>query len=233
MPTPGAVTLGANLKSQLLSGIAPGELKLILASAKRRYFPANSVITVQGDSADRLFLLEKGRARYFFNTEDGRKVLLFWLNPGDVLGGITLVSEPSSYVVSTETLRDSWIFVWDRATIRSLAVRYPQLLENALIIASDYLGWYVAAHIALVSHTARQRLAGVLVCLAETIGVRVKDGFEFDANNEELAGAANITPYTASRLLSEWRSSHVLVKKRGKILLRSPERLFLQTVQKP
>jgi CRP/FNR family transcriptional regulator, nitrogen oxide reductase regulator len=233
MPTPGAVAPCANLNSQLLRGFAPAELRLILASAKRRHFPANSVITVQGDSADRLFLLERGRARYFFNTEDGRKVLLLWLNPGDALGGATLVSKPRAYVVSTETLRDSWMFVWDRDTIRRLAVRYPLLLENFLLIASDYLGWYVAAHIALVSHTARQRLAGVLACLAETIGVRVKDGFEFDATNEELAGAANVTTYTASRLLSEWRSSHALVKRRGKILLRSPERLFLHTVQEP
>jgi len=233
MPTPSAVTLCANLDSQFLRGFSPAELKLILASAKRRYYRTNSVITVQGDSADRLFLLERGRARHFFNTEDGRKVLLFWLNPGDVLGAAALVSEPSSYAVSAETLKDSWMFEWDRATIRSLAVRYPQLLENVLLIANDYLGWYVAAHIALVSHTARQRLAGVLACLAETIGVRVKDGFEFDATNEELAGAANVTPYTASRLLSEWRGSRALIKKRGKILLRSPERLFLHTVQKP
>jgi len=46
--------------------------------------------------------------------------------------------------------------------------------------------------VALISLTARQRLARVLVCLAETIGAKSSDGFEFDATNEELAGAANV-----------------------------------------
>src|SRR2546429_8356690 len=83
------------------------------------------------------------------------------------------------------------MLVWDRGTLRNLAGYYPRLLENALLIAYDYLAWYVADHVALISHTARQRLASVLVGLARTIGKRVSDGFEFDAKNEELASAAN------------------------------------------
>ena len=30
---------------------------------------------------------------------------------------------------------------------------------------------------------------------------------EFDITNEELANAANITPYTASRILSDWQKT--------------------------
>jgi len=121
------------------------------------------------------------------------------------------------------------MLIWDRPTLRNLAAHYPRLLENALLIASDYLAWYLADHVALIGQTARQRLARVLVCLAETIGVKSSEGFVFDATNEELAGAANVTPFTASRLLSEWQRNHAVVKRRGKILLHSPERLFLHT----
>jgi CRP-like cAMP-binding protein len=95
--------------------------------------------------------------------------------------------------------------VWDRSAIRELAARYPRLLENALITASDYLAWYVAAHVALTSHSARKRLGGLVICLAELIGQKVPGGLEFDATNEELANAANITRFTASRLLREWQ----------------------------
>ena len=56
---------------------------------------------------------------------------------------------------------------------------------------------------------------------------RVAGGIEFDITNEELANAANITPYTASRILSEWQRIGAIRKNRGKILVRSPERLFL------
>ena len=93
------------------------------------------------------------------------------------------------------------------------------------------MAWYVADHVALTSSNARQRLARVLVCLSETIGEKVAEGFEFDATNEELAGAANVTTFTASRLLREWQKDHAVAKRRGKILLRSAERLFLGDVK--
>jgi CRP/FNR family transcriptional regulator, nitrogen oxide reductase regulator len=230
MPAPNVATVCANLHSRLFDGFAPHDLKIIQEAAKLRHFHANSVVTNQGHPADHLFLLMNGRARFFFNTEDGKKVILHWLIPGETFGGASLVSGESSYLVSTETLKDSWVLVWDRATLRALAARCPRLLENALVLASQYLALYVAAHLALISHTARQRLAGLLVCLARTIGEKVPGGLEFDATNEELACAANVTPFTASRLLSEWQRSRAVVKKRGKILLRSPERLFLHTV---
>jgi CRP/FNR family transcriptional regulator, nitrogen oxide reductase regulator len=219
----------AHLKSRFLDGLAPCDLKAVLGAAKQRHFFAKSVVVNQGHPADHLFLLTKGRARFFFDTREGKKVVLLWLTPGEIFGCSALLSMPSTYLVSTETLKDSSMLVWDRGTLRNLSAHCPRLLENALLIASDYLAWYLADHVALISQTARQRVARVLVCLAETIGDKSSGGFEFDATNEELADAANVTPFTASRLLSEWQSNRAVVKRRGKILLRSPERLFLHT----
>lgn len=230
MPFPKPATTSSNLPSRFLAGLSPFDLKIILGAAKQRHFTSNSVVVNQGNPADHLFLLTKGRARFFFNTQEGKKVILLWLTPGEIFGGSALLSTPSSYLVSTETLRDSWTLVWDRATLRDLAGRYPRLVENALLVAYDYLAWYVADHVALTSSTARQRLAGVLICLAKTIGEKVAGGFEFDATNEELAGAANVTAFTASRLLSEWHRNGAVLKFRGRVLLRSPERLLLHTI---
>ena len=127
-------------------------------------------------------------------------------------------------------MKDSSVIVWDGSTIRGLAARYPQLMENALATTADYLSWYVATHVALTGQTARQRLGHLLVCLADIIGQEVPGGIELQVTNEELASAANITPFTASRLLSEWQRSRAIVKHRGKIVVRAKERLFLQVV---
>jgi CRP-like cAMP-binding protein len=230
MPATGIATLPAGLKSRLLEGIAPRDLDVIWAAAKERRYLANSVITNQGNPAEHLFLLTSGRARYFFLTQEGKKSLLIWLTPGDIIGVAALASRPSQYLVSTESVKDSAALVWDRATIRTFAARYPRLLENAISMTSDYLGWYVADHMALTCHTARQRLAQVLIRLAEVIGQKIPGGLEIDATNEELASAANITPFTASRIISEWQINRAVVKRRGKIVLRSPERLFMSVV---
>ena len=92
-----------------------------------------------------------------------------------------------------------------------------------------YLDWYIAAHGALVSDTARQRLASVLARVAESMGSQVPGGVELQVTNEELASAANITLFTASRILNEWQTARALTKHRGRIILHSPRRLFRLT----
>jgi CRP-like cAMP-binding protein len=230
MSAPRIAAARAGLSSRLLEGLAPAEMQAILSAAKQRRFLAKSVITNQGNPAEHMFLLTKGRVRFFYTTQEGQKLLMLWLTPGEVFGGAALLSTPVEYIMSVEAVRDSTALVWDRAMLRRLAETYPRLLENGLMTAWDYLHWYTAAHVALTCHTARQRLAHVLICLSRAIGHPVAGGVELDVTNEELASSANITPFTTSRLLSEWRRNRAVEKHRGKIVLRSPERLFLHTV---
>jgi CRP-like cAMP-binding protein len=212
---------------ELLRGLNRQEVDLILAAAMPRRYSAKSVMTYQGEPANHLLLLWKGRARYFFETLDGKKLILKWITPGRAFGGAALAHQPSTYLVSAEAVRDSVVLAWDGPTIRALARRFSQLLENAIVGAMDYMSWYVAAHAALCSQTARQRLANILLGYTSSMGQRVAGGIEFDISNEELANSANITPYTASRIVSEWQRTGAIRKNRGKILMRSPERLFL------
>jgi CRP/FNR family transcriptional regulator, nitrogen oxide reductase regulator len=215
-----------SFRARLLEGLSEEARNSILAAAAYRQFPRHAVVTNQGEPAGRLFLIIKGSARHFFITPDGRKIYLLWLMPGEIFGGAALLPEPSLFLVSTEIVKDSSVLVWERHTIRCLAARYPRLVENGLAIATDYLTWYVASHLGLVCHTARQRLAHVLVSLAKGIGTKCPDGIHLEITNEQLANTANITLFTASRLLSGWQRSGAVIKTRGSILLRHPKQLL-------
>lgn len=229
MAKSGRDAVGFDFKSEFLEGLTIPERRAVLAAGVLRRFVAKSVITHQSSAADRVFLLTNGRARYFFTTPSGRKVVLFSLLPGDLFGGAALLSRPCDYHVSAETVKDSSVVVWDRNKIRTLAARYPRLLENALSTASDYLIWYVATHLGLTCHDARSRLAYILSNLSLGVGRAGPRGRELEATNEELAHAANLTEFTVSRLLSEWQRRGAIVKRRGKVLIRSYEKLFLHS----
>jgi CRP-like cAMP-binding protein len=216
--------------TELLRGLEQQEIELILAAARLRRFRGSSVITHQSYPADRLFLLWKGRARYFVDTPNGKKLILIWITPGHIFGAAALAAPPSTYLVSTEAVRNSIVLVWDGPTIRALARRFPQLMINAFHTTIDYLSWYVGTHAALTSQTARERLAHVLLGYAPSIGQKVSGGIELDVTNQELAHAANITPYTTSRIISEWHRTGAVRKHRGRILLRSLEKLFHSAV---
>jgi CRP-like cAMP-binding protein len=216
------------VKPRFLEGLTPAELKAVLSAGTVRRFVANSVMATEGDSAGHFYMLLTGRARCFSITPDGQKLLLLWLPAGEIFGAAAFLSKPQQYLVSTEAVRSCSIMVWDRSIIRELNQRYPRLVENALLIMFDYLVLYRAVHTSLVCHTAGQRLARVLSNLATGIGHKVPDGVELDVKNDELANEANVTPFTASRLISKWQRKGIVVKTRGKLLVRSPEQLAMQ-----
>ena len=230
MTTPELLRTVTKLRPPFLEDLAPSDTDTILAAAKQLRFLPNSVITNQGHPAARLFMVLSGGARSFYLTQGGQKLHVHSYPPGEMFGGMAIVARDSEYVVSTEAVKDSHMLVWERASMRAFVVRHPQLLDNALSIAADYLNMSIATQVALSCHTARQRLAEVLVNLASGVGRRVGGGIELMVRNEELATAANITPFTVSRLISEWQRTGMLAKSRGRVLLPSPERLLLQDV---
>lgn len=216
----------ADLKPKLFEGLTPDESRAIVSAGSVRRYAANTVVTNEGDPADRMCLLLEGRARFFVISPQGQKTILLRIAPGEIYGLAAILSRRTPFVVSAETVLDSTILMWDRSALRRLVAQYPLLLENALLIASEYLVLYRTTHISLISHSARERVASVLINLASGFGAKVEDGVELDINNEELANEANVTLFTTSRLMSEWQRRGMVVKTRGKVLLRSPEMLL-------
>ena len=215
---------------ELLHGLRPQDVDLILKSARQRRHSARTVMTHQGDRIYDIRALLQGRARYFYETPTGKKLILNWITPGQTFAGLSALSAaPHTYPASTETVRDSIVLSWDGPTMRSLAHQFPLILENAVVVATDrHIAWHLAAHVALCSETARERVAHVLLALAPLIGQRGPDGIELDVTNQELAVSTNISPYTTSRLINEWQRTGTIRKRRGKIFLVSPERFSLR-----
>ena len=184
------------------------------------------MILHEGDPAERIYVLASGLGRHFVLRGDGRKVFLYWLTAGQVFGGMAMLSGPSNYLASTEVLADSCALVWDKQTIRELVSRYPILLDNALAIAAtERFAWLMEAYVSLSSETAIGRIAHMLISLASGIGKEGPDGIEIRVGNEDLAAAANVTPFTVSRAFNRWQREGVVTKVRGKVFLRKPELL--------
>jgi CRP-like cAMP-binding protein len=212
--------------SRFLHGLTSSQQQAILAAASLCRYPIDTVVLKQGDLADRFLLLRTGSARIYFVTQEGRKVMLRWLSAGEILGGTALLADPCSYLVSTEMMKNSSAFVWRRETIRKFAIQHPALLDNSLPFAWDYMTWFIAAHTALIANSARERLAHVITSLANGIGYKTESGVQLEVTNEQLANTANITPFTTSRLLSEWQRSGAIRKLHGCIIVLAPNQLL-------
>jgi CRP-like cAMP-binding protein len=213
------------LAPKFLDGFAPRDLAVILEAATLRRFPARSFLAIEGDRADRLFLMLEGLARTYTTTPNGEKVVLLWVPSGETAGGRAFLSKPMKYMVTTETVTDCVALVWKRTAILPLRKQYPRLIENALEDAADYVESYRDLHVAAGYDSAAQRIARVLGNLAKGIGQRSFEGTVIHIRNEELADEANVTIFTVSRQLNEWQRKGLLLKSRMRIVIRSPEEL--------
>lgn len=214
------------LAPQFLEGLTPAEVAAVFTGATVRRLRANSVIAREGESAHEVFLILDGLARHFTMTREGEKVVVMWVRPGEIIGGRALLLKKSmNYLVSTETVHDSLALVWERSAIVALTRNHPRLLENVLWIASDYLAAYRDLHIVTTYSKASERVEWVLEKLAREIGRKTAGGIEIEIRNEELANESNVTLFTVSRLLSTWERRGLLVKSRGRVVIRSLEAL--------
>jgi CRP-like cAMP-binding protein len=89
-----------------------------------------------------------------------------------------------------------------------------------------YVALFAERHIALVTKPAQERLAFALTSLGSRAGHMVSSGVEINIKNEDLASLADVSFFTASRFLQEWERKGAVEKSRGKVLIRSPEKLL-------
>ena len=213
--------------SNFLAGLEQPAMHAILAAAQIRRISAKHNITTGGDRATHLFLVQSGRVRFYHLTKQGGLVLLASLVPGDVIGLVAMVKRPFPYMATAEATSDCELFAWEHSVICKLVSRYPLLGENGLRLALGYLRNYVERHIGLVTKTAEERLAETLLRLGDQSGEVHPDGIEIRATNDELAGLADISTFTASRVLSNWVRAGTVSKGRGRVLLHAPEALMI------
>ncbi len=218
-------TVAFTTSSLMFEGIDPEDKRAILNAANSRTIPAKTVVLHQQTPAESVYLLLSGCARHFLVTPEGKKSILMWLPPGSLFGAAAMLSRPQDYLVSTETVVDSNVAVWRRETFRELMLKYPLLFENSLLLASDYIAHFINGY---VKQSAKQRLARVVLTLSQSIGTKERSGIALEVTNEDLASAADVTLFTASRILSRWQRASILLKRRGKLVLPSLELLQQQ-----
>ena len=230
LDSPSALTVARSssfLTGLFLTGLEETAVQAMLSGALVRRISAKDDIITGGHRATHLFLVQSGRVRYYHLTKHGEVVLLAFLVPGDVIGLVALLKAQSTYMATAEAASDCKLLAWDHTLIRKLASRHPLLGENALNIALGYVRAYLERHVGLVTKTAEERLAETLLRLSDKAGEVHPDGIEIRATNDELGALADISPFTASRLMSNWAKAGTVSKGRGRLLVHDPEALMI------
>lgn len=106
-------------------------VKLEKASNTRKY-PKNSILFMEGDENNNLFIIQSGQVCVYTDDDDGRQLVLNYMGPGEYFGELSLIdSKPRS--ASVAAIEDCAVMCISRDTFRAFMLEHPQLYEPLLI----------------------------------------------------------------------------------------------------
>jgi CRP/FNR family transcriptional regulator, nitrogen oxide reductase regulator len=215
-----------NLAIPLLAGLSPSEIADILAQGQALKVMPKTRLCTGGDRAEHLFVVLRGRIKYSRLTAGGDEITLRLFTPGETFGLATLLPDPLNYLGTAEAVLAGELLVWNHDEIFRLSDRYPHLRTNGLLIALHFLGTLSDRHAGLFEGCASHRLAQALIDVGRRSGEIRPQGIDVHITNEQLGSLADVSRFTASRVLSDWNRAGVITKQRNLVQIHSPEGLL-------
>jgi CRP/FNR family transcriptional regulator, cyclic AMP receptor protein len=178
----------------------------LCAVGRPHTFAPGARICVEGEPSTNVFVLVDGWAKILFMTTDGHQLVLALRGEGDTVG--ELAGEIDGHRTAT---------VQAIGEVRSLALthdRFNGFLDSNSGADRAYRHMLTQrwneANAMLISRATtngEQRLAGLLIVLAERHGIAVPDGIDIEIplTQEEYASLAGASRATGTRAFSAWR----------------------------
>lgn len=194
--------------------------------ARARVFPRNSAVYLPSDAADDAFLVAEGRIRICSHTPDGKQAILAFVDPGELFGELALLY-PGDREDRAEAAVDSTVVQLPGERLRQMMERSADLTLGVTKLIGLRLQRIERRLRSLLFRSNRDRLAHLLLDLAEQYGRRTDDGIllEIRLSHQDLAAVIGATRETVTTLLGEMQLERLLQVSRQKIVIRDIEKL--------
>jgi CRP/FNR family transcriptional regulator, cyclic AMP receptor protein len=191
-----------------------------------RTFAEGEAVFVQGGGHDGIFISLSGQVRVYYTGPSGREITLAYWAPGNFIGGPDIFGG-SRHVWSGQAEEATQVLHVPGRDLRQLAERYPRL-ALALIDAMAEKGKCFSAVIQMLgTRSAAERLARLLVLMADLGGRRIADGVTIGRKltQEELAKMVGSTRQWVSATLDRFREAGLIEVAPQGIVIRDIERM--------
>ena len=193
----------------LLSGLSPESLKLFAREMRVDTVKEGERVFSQGDQGDTLYLIESGRVRVFGGVPGGEEVVLDILGPGDVLGELALL-DGETRSASVEALSNCTLLALDRDTFWEHLRAHPETAIQMLTVLSQRLRQTVLQAEAVSANSSTERLAHVLLFLAEKDGKIEPGVLTTTLCIPDVAATIGTSEDWAEQMLGEWHRDGII-----------------------
>jgi len=210
----------------LFSGLERSTLEAVIAAAVERRCEAGGYFFMQGDPAESIFLLVRGRIKLLQTSADGQQVLMRATAAYTLFGAVALAHIPA-YPVSAQAAEDSTALVWPKRRMMEFVQDEPRMAMNAISLMAAHVQEFQDRFRQMATERVERRLARTLLRLAGQSGRKIPEGVLIDLplTRQDLAEMTGTTLYTVSRTLKHWEEQGLVISARERVVIVFPHGL--------
>jgi CRP-like cAMP-binding protein len=186
-------------------------------------FSAGADIIRAGDESPALYTLYSGWAFRFRTLPDGRRQILNFMLPGDLLGLQAAMFEAAMYGI--EALSDVTLCVLPRAKVWALFRDMPALAFDVTWLGSREESLLDDNLLSVGRRRAAERVAALIVSLykrAKALGLVIDDTFVFPLTQQHIADALGLSLVHTNKTLAWLRRMGMFTRGNGFLTLTNP-----------
>jgi len=207
----------AVLKPQILSkvdlfeNLTITDLEKIAQSAYGLELLKDEVLFLQGDPAEKIYLILQGHIKLVQTHHDGQQILIRVAGPVEMLGAVAL-GRVNAYPASAFAISNCKVVYWTREKLLELIGQIPLLASNTMHFMADKIQVMQDRFRLIATQKVEQRLAHTLINLMRTSGKPTETGIQINValSRQELSEMIGTTLYTVSRLLQQWEKNKIV-----------------------
>jgi len=207
-------------------GLSPEEQRQIAALATVREYKRGDHIWREGESAEALTLIVRGRVKVVRETGGAGDVIIEIFGEGEPVGAIAVYNY-MPYPAGAVCLEPVTLLSIPRRDYFELLDRHPEV-ARALIRELTKLVLALARKVQeMRGQRVEVRIAQLFLTLAERMGKETRAGVEIQIHlsRQEIADLVGTTVESAIRVLSRWGRERLVITGENRFVIPSRERL--------
>jgi CRP/FNR family transcriptional regulator, cyclic AMP receptor protein len=204
----------------LFQALNEREQREVLAHGTKRVVHRRQMLFTQGAPNDGIYLIETGRVRVFYTAPSGREITLAYWNPGNFVGGPDVLGSGVHLWSGVATADCSFVH-FPGKLLRRLVLQIPSLAIGIIEGLAFKGKCYSALAQMLGTRSVSERLAHLLLHLADNYGLRQQDGIVISAalTHADIAHMVGATRQWVTMSLKRFEERGILASSKSKLVI--------------
>ncbi len=205
----------------LFAPLSEADYELLLDDIQEIPYQKGEYIFREGDPTEWFHIVKDGTVKCVKSSADGRDMTLKVLTPGDLFCCEASVFEGSAHPGCAKVLDGATVLKIPKARYLEILRRNPEMAIEVIQYLGERLREAQDNAKALVFHKAEQRMASILLSLANKAGQPDPDGIRLQARltRRDLADMAGLTVETATRIMGRFKTENMVIGKAKKLVI--------------